>query len=503
MGKNGVQLLAVASGLVFLAVVMRTDSSIGMAIKFFLGKLVYSTSDGAILFTIGFAALSLLGIPLVLPSRTLQVAGILLWGGLLVGYGAHLAVTLRYFSENQIPLSAHVYRWSDGVNSYTSLLHSHLGKAAMSSGAQWLFWSNRYDTGQALVDDVPASVAWLIGCAFAAAMVGALLKMPTFHERYGHRKGLTIAYLIALVTVLKSIFDGGALAYAVPPSLLLIVSFWFNSNETQWIDFWRRYGFTAALILIAGYASLWIGLTPGRELPLFGPWLFYLAVLALLSTGKWSGLVAKASRMVLIGYLAINCLFDFNDNLAPLLQPLASSAQITHLGADGQISAHSAQQYGDTPVFRIYRDLGDDPWKPRNTLIQTEFTHGLSYLDTSLRVLFWHGQQGSLFPTPALRIEKIGIAENDWISIRFSINQGRRLPPILICGSGSMFSRNNYYVWLYQVDLLLRNAGWRGYVLMPHVATDMCPSAPALLEDEISGEARGGCFYTVGCRLVV
>jgi hypothetical protein len=461
--------LSAALGLTLLLGVMRTDSMAGMVLKFFFAKLVYSTSDGAVLFLLGFSALSLLCMPLVLQPRTLKVAAILLWGGLVMGYGAHLAATLIYFTDYQIPFSAHVYHWVDGVNSYTSLLHSHQGKAAMFADAGWLSSSSRYDTGQALAAVVPATISWLIGIAFVAALTGALLRMPALHEGYGHRIGLVIAYLVALATVLKSIFDGGLLAYAVPPSLVLIASFTLNRSETEWRGFWRRYGLSIGSIAVAGYASLWIVLTPGNEFPLLGPWLFYLAVLVLLSTEKWHGIAAWITRIALLGYLAINCLFDYGDNLAPLLRPLASDDRIISFDTGGQMTLHPAEAYCTQPVFRVYRDHGDDPWKPHNTLIWNGSPHGLRHLSASLMTVTWQGRQGELAPTPALRVEKIGITDTNWIRIGFSVNSDK-LPPIMAYGIGSALSRNNYYVWLYQIDLLLRNAGWRNYVLLPHTA---------------------------------
>ncbi len=469
--RHRFHLIATALGLALLFAVVRSDSSIGMVLKFFFAKLVYSTSDGAVLFLLGFALLALLCMPLVLHPRIPKIATALLWGGMTIGYGVHLAATLIYISDYQIPLSAHVYHWADGANSYTSLLHSHQGKVAMSAHLGWLPAGNHYDAGLALAKALPQSFAWLIGIAFLAALSGALLRMPTFSAGYGQRTGLTLAYLIALATALKSIFDGGLLAYAVPPSLLLIASLTCNRDETEWLRFWRRYGFTVGLIAVAGYASLWIALTPGSELPLFGPWLFFLFVLVLLSTWTWRGIAAWIVRAVLVGYLAVNGMFDYGDNLRPLLRPLAGNDQIIRFDTAGRMVSYPANNYTGQPVFRVYRELGDDPWKPRNTLIWNSLVRGSNHLTASLRMVDWQDRQGVLAPTVALRIERVGVTENNnnWIEAGFSVNSAA-LPPILAFGIGTALTRNNYYVWLYQIDQLLRNAGWRTYVLLPHTA---------------------------------
>jgi len=450
---------------------IRADNIAGMVLKFFLGKLVYSTSDGAALFLLGFAVLALLCMSLAVDCRTQKIAVFLLWGGMTIGYGTHLTATLTYFNEHQIPLSAHIYHWADGVNSYTSLLHSHQGKTAMFSDIGWLPASSRYDAGLALAETVPTIISWLIGIAFLAALSGALLGMPTFHDGYGHRTGLVVAYIVALATALKSIFDGGLLAYAILPSLLLIASVTFNRNEMEWLRFWRRYGLTIGSISIAGYASLWIALTPGNDLPLLGPWLFILAVLVVLSTWSSCSTAAWIIRIALLSYIAINSMFDYGDNLAPLLRPISSNDRIISFDAHGHMTTHPVEGFGGQPIFRVYRYLGDDPWKPYKTLVWNNSVRGSENISVSFRVMDWQGQQGQLSPTPALRAKYIGVTGNLWIQAGFSVNS-TVLPPIVAYGIGSALSKNNYYVWLYQIDLLLRNSGWRSYVLMPHTVSN-------------------------------
>ncbi len=459
-----VALLAATFGL------LQTDTRPGLILKFFVSKLVYSTSDAAALFLLGFAAIALLCRHLKLSERWTALAAMLVWGGMLLGYGANLAATLEYHREHHIPFSAHVYHWSDGINSYTALLHSHLGKSAIAASVGVLSGNSNYDTGNALAGSVPHLQAGLIGTAFLATLAGALLWMPIFHARFGPRPVLTAAYLISAATAVKSMLDGGLLAYSVLPSLLLMASFHLSPDELAWRNFWRRRGWLVGFIVLGSYVYLWLGLTADKNIPLFGPWLFFITVLILLATASWRGMAAWLCRGLLTTYLIVNWTFDYGDNLAPLLRKVGIDHRAASFDASGQcVSQPLAAWYGK-PVFLAYRGLGDDPWKPRTTLLWKVPTRGQNAFHASLRLLSWDGNGGDFEPTPELKITRIATADRGWLEIDIAGTSTHELPPIFLYGSGNALSRNNYYVWLYQIDQLLRRSGWRSYILLPHTA---------------------------------
>lgn len=62
-----------------------------------------------------------------------------------------------------------------------------------------------------------------------------------------------------------------------------------------------------------------------------------------------------------------------------------------------------------------------------------------------------------------------GVIGNRWLYVVI-VATDPDLPPVFLHGDGSALSRNNYYVWLYQIDNLLRQGGWRSYVMLPHTA---------------------------------
>lgn len=454
--------------LVGLFVVLRSETYPGLVLKFFVAKLVYSTSDAAALFLLGFACVALLFRHLKLPALLSRPAASLVWGGMLLGYGIHLMATIAYFRDHHIPVSAHVYHWSDGVNTYTGLLHSHLGKSAIALAIGAFSGNANYDTGSALAASVPSVQVWMIGVGFLASLAGALLWMPTFHARFGQRHGLTTAYLIAAATALKSIFDGGLLAYSVLPSLMIMGSFFISRDESDWLKVWLQRGWIAGIALLSTYLYIWFRLTGENSLPLLGAWLFFIVVLILLISASWRGIVAWSCRALMITYLLVNGVFDYSDNLSPLLRSIGPEHRAAKFDSSGRGVPQPLDRWIGIPVFQAYRELGDDPWKPRTLLLWEVPARGLNTFDASLLLLNWKGDHGQLTATPELRLSHVAATGSEWLDIGVSARENEKLSPIFLSGSGNALSKNNYYVWLYQVDLLLRNSGWRSYLLLPH-----------------------------------
>ena len=456
---------------------LQTDTQAGLILKFLVSKLVYSTSNAAALFLLGFSGMALLFRQLKLSEGWMSSIILINWIGILLGYGIHLAATITYHLDNHIPFSAHVYHWSEGVNSYTALLHSHLGKSAIAISLGVLTGNSNYDTGHALAGALPLIQTLIIGVAFLAVVIATLLWMPVFHARFGHRSAHTLVYLVAAATVVKTILDGGLLSYSTPPALLLIGSYQCFSDELAWRSFWRRRGWLIGFIVLVSYAYLWFVLSADGNIPLIGPWLFYVIVLILFTITAWRGVMAWACRGILTAYLIVNFVFDYYDNLAPLLREVGPEYRAASFDLSGHPVLQPLDLWYGKPVFLAYRGLGDDPWKPRKTLLWEVPVHGPDTFKASLRLLEWEGDAGEIKSTPTLKIRQIAIASHEWIDIDFAGNSAAELPPIFTHGSSNALSKNNYYVWLYQVDLLLRRAGWRSYILLPHTVGNALTTA--------------------------
>jgi hypothetical protein len=187
---------ALLSGLALILVA--TGSQAGLIAHFLIGKLVYSTSDAATLFFLGYATLALAWSAASRRQQTSPRALIgLLVVCLLVGHVTNLAVSLYYFQGHGLPLDAHVHHWLGSDNSYTSLMHSHLGKPSLALTANALGLSSaRYDTGVALGGSLPSGVTAMIGGSFMIGLVAALALFPGLMARLDWQPTAVILYLV-------------------------------------------------------------------------------------------------------------------------------------------------------------------------------------------------------------------------------------------------------------------------------------------------------------------
>jgi hypothetical protein len=167
-------------------------------------------------------------------------------------------------------------------------------------------------------------------------------------------------------------------------------------------------------------------------------------------------------------YLLVNWMFDYGDNLAPLLREVGVDHRVARFDPSGRGTLQSLTPWYGKSVFLAYRGLGEDPWKPRAILFWEVPARGLNTFQASLRLLRWEGDGGEFKPTPALKISRIASGNSGWLDIDIAGHSTDELPPIFLYGDGNALSKNNYYVWLYQIDLLLRRSGWRSYILLPH-----------------------------------
>lgn len=439
------------------------DEAIALTSKFVLSKWVFSTSDGAQRFFLATTALLLVAATLP-PHPAFSLWGRrLLLVGFLVGYSANLAATLLYFHHFDIPLSARLFHWDSGNNTFMSLTHSHIGKAALSILPETWWANTRYDVGAVLTTMIPTPFFWGIVFGFLCAAIGALCFMPHFWRQFGHRGSCAALWFLAITLSLKGLIDGGLLAYATPPALLLLLSFVITPDTEKWQIFWRRQGAIAAVVLSVGYATLDRMLTVTDSPPLWGPWLFLLAFFALLVLPK-AGRGRWVTRASLILYLGTNFLFAFGDQLAPLLRKTTPTTVFVDFASATPDTRPSVTVAEAIPIYRLYQMQGDDPWKP-NHLLVAESTAGKRTLTAAILPLEWQGTKGTFLTAPYLGVMVEGLLPNGWVAIRFSVPDDFPLP-LITTGNGGAIDHNNFYVWLYQIDGLLRASGWTSYLFI-------------------------------------
>lgn len=460
---------ALLSGLALILVA--TGSQAGLIAHFLIGKLVYSTSDAATLFFLGYAALALAWSAVSGPPQTVPRALIgLLVVCLMVGHATNLAASLHYFQGHGLPLDAHVHHWLGSDNSYTSLMHSHLGKPSLALTANALgLASGRYDTGVALGGSLPGGVTALIGGSFLIGLVAALALFPGLMARLDWHPAAVILYLVTSSLCLKTQLDGGPLSYRVPPSALLLFSLLFTTNRERLQHFWRGPGWKLAFVLTAAYLLLWMQLSAERPIPSIGGLLFTLGVYGLLLAwliGRLRWLLA----MPLLLYLGLNIWVDARLNLLPYLERFGSQHRVAVLQADGGITLPNPALLQGVALRDVYARLGEDPLKPRRVLIWRQHETGSHDLESVVQLIDLAGRTGKLIPAEGLKLSDIRLVGPGRLSLR--VTAPAQLAPILIHGEGDVLSRANYYVYLHALNGLLFKAGWHEYIMIPATASN-------------------------------
>ncbi len=456
---------------VLALVLVASGSQAGLITHFLIGKLVYSTSDAATLFFLGYSTLALAWSTV---SRRLQTSPRALIGllvvCLLVGHVTNLAASLYYFQDHGLPLDAHVHHWLGSDNSYTSLMHSHLGKPSLALTANALgLSSGRYDTGVALGGSLPSGITAMIGGSFLIGMVAALALFPGLMARLDWHPAAVILYLVTSSLCLKTLLDGGPLSYRVPPSALLLLSLLFTTNRDRLQRFWCGPGWKLAFVLTAGYLLLWMQLSAERPIPSIGGLLFTLGVYGLLLVwliGRLRWLLA----MPLLLYLGLNIWVDARLNLLPYLERFGPQHRVAVLQADGGITLPTPALFQGVALRDVYARLGEDPLKPRRVLIWRRHETGSHELESVVQLLALAGQAGKLIPTAGLGLSGIRLVGPGRLSLR--VTAPAQLAPILIHGEGDVLSRANYYVYLHTLNGILRRTGWHEYIMIPATASN-------------------------------
>jgi len=452
-------------------ILVASGSQAGLITHFLIGKLVYSTSDAATLFFLGYAALALAWSAV---SRHMQNSPRVLIGMLVVcllaGHVTNLVASVHYFRGQDLPLDAHVHHWLGSDNSYTSMMHSHLGKPSLALTAKALgFSSGRYDTGAALSGSLPIGITAMIGGSFLIGMVAAVALFPGLMARLDWHPAAVILYLVTSSLCLKTLLDGGPLSYRVPPSALLLASLLLTTNREHLQGFWCGPGWKLAFVLTAAYLLLWMQLSAERPIPSIGGLLFTLGVYGLLLV--WLiGRLRWMLAMPLLLYLGLNIWVDARLNLLPYLERFGPQHRVAVLQADGGINLPTPALLQGIALRDVYARLGEDPLKPRRVLIWRQHETGSHNLESVVQLLALAGRTGKLIPAAGLKLSNIRLVGPGRLSLR--VTAPAQLAPILIHGEGDVLSRANYYVYLHALNGLLLRAGWHEYIMIPATASN-------------------------------
>jgi hypothetical protein len=134
-----------------------SSEALRILLKWLVDPLLHTTSAGGVFLVLATAiaaslvlALDARGLAAMRPSTVRLVSAVLV-AAIVMGHGAVLVAQVAYAQEVGMPAMLPAYHWNGADNTYTFLLHSHVGKALLAGfDPEIAQLPGRYDTGRAL-----------------------------------------------------------------------------------------------------------------------------------------------------------------------------------------------------------------------------------------------------------------------------------------------------------------------------------------------------------------
>jgi hypothetical protein len=470
--KHYSRLLFVISALFCATLLIISHSPAGLVIKFFLGKLMYSTSNGAALFMLTICTIGILVLGINRPpSRLSNFALLALPLILCVGFLLHGLATAYYLIHFNLPFGPYFLHWRNGANSYTSPFHSHLGKVAIDFIAQSLdlgLATRFYDMGGVFRGIVSDSFALALGVCFLLGCLAAVSALPILNRRYADHCALPMLYICCAAAALKNLLDGGFLAQPAPVVCVIIIFLSMALDAGHLRCLLIRYWSRGLLVIAITLLPLVIRSGEG-PLPNLTELLVALAIVVLVlavSLNHKIGKLAWLSTSYLLAAIAV----DARYNLFPLLNPLNQDAKIFQVETAKTVPFSTVAN-----VDQLYRESGDSAVKSRWLLIANQQQQGSRELLFFIHPLAISGTKGSFTVQPAfvdVSMKRVP-GHQDWFALYVRIRED--LPPARIDGIGDLISHNNAYVYMHAVARMLTGSGINEFIMMPVTRTNPIP----------------------------
>lgn len=481
-----------------------------LLLRVVVGRIVYSTSNAAVLLGLGVFALSAIHLAIrsvyaVSCSGPYARTPWLVVGFLMAGHALHLVALCIWAANPDTVTLSPQFVWSGGDQSYTSLGHSHLGKPGFAALADLVGFeaSGRgYDAGGPLARFVPELLSASIAIACAVSILLIAVAAPALHAGANHETRRVVAFVVGGVSCAQLVADGGPFAFRLGPSALLLA--WSLRSPDRaarsipgpvilrghgargfrlrrigggiWLAFHLVLACVAAdrsiisgLLVVApqlGLYSLIVGSalwiprdrSAPRDLPT-GP----AANLpdasrrfARLALGSCAGLV-----------LAVGIAHDVETDVVPLLAPLSSDARVTCIALSDLSRDPTCRSAEGRSPLSLYSDRGH-AFKPADVLIRRESTEAAestkAYLvavetDVDTRI--------SLAESELFRVEALyetNLPQAAWI---LEIDVEDPTLPSVASDPTDVIAYENRQVWMRILDAYLRRSGIDRYVLVP------------------------------------
>lgn len=465
-----------------------------LGLHFLLNQVCHGVSAGKAFFALAFALAVFLRLALssaasnpaadapAAPTRAWRPrAAALPLGAAIVGMAGALASHLLYVRRLDLPLDWAAWHWRDGLNSVSSLTHTHTSKAPIAAllealGLQRLHGS--FDTGAVFLDTVPIWLTALIGAAFLVTTVAWVWLAPRWMEAYPQQDRPAAAWVLALAAgaASKCVLDGGLLAYdAAAAVATLAVLAEAGSISGIAVALRRRVvplvlglSFWAGTIALLDLSSL-----PGQagqlyyRLSLYGLIVAWPLVLRRGVGGRRSGGavgVAVATGAAVAGCVAL----EARTTLWPLLRQAPTAAVVYEAGG----TAGRLEPTLGRSVAGAYRALGENPYRVRRLSMGERVAGEATGLVAEILPLEAREARFPGRPDGVVTFRKSELIDTGaQPRIRVQVEFDARLGPVLwrdAARVNDQVAENERFVAYHLLDVALRRAGFTRYVLVPY-----------------------------------
>lgn len=439
------------------------ETPLSYFIKFIVSKWIYSTSNASVLFLLFTVSLICLR-TYFLKGRTETTASAMCFFliTLAIALGSNFLMVITYYTTHHIPFSAHVYHWSGKENSFTSLMHSHQGKLFFAYLHKIIHIDvSKYEIGNAFLNDSKSNaVFYLFVTGVILAFFSALMLVHRMSVRIKEEPAKIVCYTLAIINLLKNMIDGGLLNYPTLPSLLVLLC--VHSRVPALITITSGFIFQITLYLI---------IIQDKDIYFFSNLLFLNSTYLFLLLFDRKEFFTTLTKLICICYLAFNLTLDFKSSLLPLFEWF-NPTLYTVYSCHQTCKPIDPANLNNLRIYEVYKTLHDSPFKTQNTLITPSNTNHLYMSDAyffMINPLHFKGNRGDLSAKDSFSIHKSHLGDNGWI--QFKIKNSPPLNRLFHSQSDSILNKNNYYVYLKQLNQFYQKAGFYEYILLGYSFT--------------------------------
>ena len=474
IGRDRMLPLAMA-GLCGLIALVLTSPPWAVAAKSLADPIAHSTSAGAALALLIGALLSLMAIAGArrwpVSERVEQAAAIGLLAATGIGNAANLLAHWQSMHALGLPVNVPVYHWAGELNTFSFVAHSHAGKSALAAvfGEAGAHIASAMDVGSGLARVVPGWTAWVCGICLLVSASSALVLMPRA-ARARQSPWLALLYFVCAFNAIKSIADGGPLAYRFGPMFIGLVLLTLSLVGARlWV---RRAAFgvcaVCAVAILVGWGHT--GALEHREAQLgLATTLALLILLTLLAchdraaptASRWSKSALFGVRTVAALTFATAWLAASAETLLALWLPLAPGTMATTCSLS-TLECHTRNVAVET-ADAVYRNTGDDPLKPRVTFLHRADEVDMNRLTVVIQPVRT-GPSTIAGAYPVLRVRPIQALEHGAGAL---LEVDSHALPRLFGTMPTPYSSRNYHVFLHLLAAHLRSQGLTEFAMLP------------------------------------